>query len=226
MSYKCNKCVGTDVSFQRWPQWSKGGSCLVSNNLGYCIVGYSMVAKLSRTVPGATSLMTWSFDCILTSPWGQTLRHHIFLTALVFMQREAVLCSLCGCIPLTLPTGSLGPTSAHASADTWHCIPGERQYLHCIWIQLSGFVNKVSVGYAYKGFSKKSSLDKILLSQFFPFFSALSLPSKAQSVLSVLSCTVCSLDMMLAGLFLSILGNDRVFLWFVFDCSSGAKQYA
>jgi len=54
-----------------------------------------------------------------------------------------------------------------------------------------------------KDFQKKIGLDKILLSQFSPFFSALSLPSIAQSVLSVLSCRVCSLDIRLAGVFLS-----------------------
>lgn len=164
MSYKCNKCVGTDVSFQSWPQWSKGGSCLVRNNLWYCIVGYSMVAKLSLTGPGATSLMTWSFDYILTSPWGQTLRHHIFLTALVFMQREAVLCSLCGCIPLTLPSSSLGPTSAHLQQI--HDIVSLGKGSICTVSEYSSLVLLIKFLWAVhtKGFQKKFSLDKTLLS--------------------------------------------------------------
>lgn len=197
-SYKCSKCLGTGVSFQSWMHWSKGGSCLLRNSVWYCVVGYSMVAKLSLTGPEATSLVTWSFDYILTPPWDITSSH-----CPGFHAERSSVCSSCGFAPLTLQPSSLGLVFAPAPADSDIVSMGRGSVLAVSQYSSPVFLKKFLWAVHIKGFQKRIGLDKTLLSRLFPYFSALSLPSIAQSVLSVLSCTLCSLDIMLAGLFLS-----------------------
>lgn len=111
--------------------------------------------------------------------------------------------SLCGFAPLTLLPSSLGPVFAPASADSDILSLGRGSILAVSQYSSLVFLTKFLWAVHIKGFQKRIGLDKTLLPQFFPYFSALFLPSIAQPVLSVLYCTLCSLDIMLAGLFLS-----------------------
>lgn len=205
MSYKCNKCVSTGVPFQSWPHWSRGGICLLRNSVWYCIVGYSSVAKISLTGPGATSLMMWSFDYILTPPWGQTLGHHIFLTALVFMQRETV----CSCVGVHHSHLAHWDQRLPVFQQICDIVSLERGNI-CTVSEYSSLVLLIKFLWAVhiKGFQKKIGLDKILLSQFFPFFSALA--SLRSSVCAVCIVLHSMFSRHYVSRFISILGNDRV----------------
>lgn len=113
------------------------------------------------------------------------------------------MCSLCGFAPLILLPSSLVPVFAPASVDSDILSLGRGSILAVSQYSSLVFLTKFLWAVHIKGFQKRIGLDKTLLSQFFPYFSALFLPSISQPVLSVLYCTLCSLDIMLAGLFLS-----------------------